>query len=743
MARPLSLKSDVVYKGETVSRLSDLLRELQGREPVLARDLEREVSALSDRRAFGLNFERHVPEAIELPGRKVRKGDKVRILPTRGQVSSKSDATLWRIIGMDLSVGTARLEPLASPAPDSGEPVVEAGEAHLKTTAAALDDLVVVAEFRDPIYPGLVSTGRIERGGDKPFHTVVNSENFHALETLLFSHRGKVDCIYIDPPYNTGAKDWKYNNDYVEGDDLYRHSKWLAFMERRLLLSKELLNPEGSVLIVTIDEKEYLRLGLLLEQTFPEAQIEMITSVISSKGVARFGQFSRVEEYIFTVRLGAQEVSLCEGNMLDDSRSASAKVGKPVDWLGLRRREPSARRGARPKQFYPVFVDLRTGYVQSIGDEITNGVDRLAVVAPRGSFAVWPLLPDGTEGLWGITPDTARTYLACGYLRARNYKSDSKYVAIQYLPSGTVAAIKSGDIEVTGRDNDGAVIATYKSAKGVIPKRVWNMASHNAEVGGTGLLAKLVPGRRFPFPKSLFAVEDVLRFFVVDKPTATVMDFFSGSGTTAHAVMRLNRQDGGRRQSIIVTNNEVAADEQKALRAKRLRPGDLEWEQWGICEYITKPRIAAAITGKCPGGEPIKGDYKFTDEFPMADGFEENVEFFTLTYEAPLRVASNREFARIAPLLWIRAGARGRRIDDISKGWDVANAYGVLADLDHTREFLKAVAANDNVVIAYVVTDEDHLFESVARELPDHVEPVRLYEAYLRNFEIDSGRGSL
>jgi adenine-specific DNA-methyltransferase len=207
--------------------------------------------------------------------------------------------------------------------------------------------------------------------------------------------------------------------------------------------------------------------------------------------------------------------------------------------------------------------------------------------------------------------------------------------------------------------------------------------------------------------------------------------------------MRLNKQDGGQRRSIMVTNNEVAAGEQKVLREKGLRPGDAEWERWGICEYITKPRIEAAIRGRTPDGEPIVGDYQFTDEFPMADGFEENFESFTLTYEAPLRVASNREFSRIAPLLWMRAGARGRRIDDISNGWDVADAYGVLADLDHTPDFLKAIAAKETVAIAFVVTDEDRLFESVARQLPNHVEPVRLYEAYLRNFEIESGRGSL
>ena len=125
----------------------------------------------------------------------------------------------------------------------------------------------------------------------------------------------------------------------------------------------------------------------------------------------------------------------------------------------------------------------------------------------------------------------------------------------------------------------------------------------------------------------------------------------------------------------------------------------------------------------------------------MADGFEENVEFFTLTYESPLRVASNRDFERIAPLLWLRAGARGRRIEDVSRGWDVAEAYGVLADLDTVDDFVRAVSGQEGPSIAFIVTDEDRLFQSVVRDLPGGVEPVRLYEAYLRNFEIEAGRG--
>lgn len=250
-----------------------------------------------------------------------------------------------------------------------------------------------------------------------------------------------------------------------------------------------------------------------------------------------------------------------------------------------------------------------------------------------------------------------------------------------------------------------------------------------------------MPDRKFPFPKSLYAVEDSLRFFVAGKPNATILDFFSGSGTTAHAVMRLNRQDGGRRQCISITNNEVAADEQSALRKAGLRAGDPEWEKWGICDYITKPRIAAAITGKTPDGQPIAGDYKFTDEFPMAEGFEENAEFFTLTYEAPVAVSHNLAFQRVAPLLWMRAGSEGRRIDDLpAQGWEVADTYGLLVDLDRAAEFCAAAVAADGLRLAYIVTDDDRRFQAVTRALPDTIEPVRLYESYLSNFRFAMGR---
>ncbi len=702
-----------------MSRLTDLIAQAKAKDAQTGADLEREFKALSSRLPFGLNFERHRPEAVELPLRPIRKGDKVRVLPERGS-TSKGDQRLWRVvrIGGSGKRKVADLELLDVATPEA--------------KSVPLEDLVVVAEFKDTIYPGLVSTGKVDRGGNKPYHTVINAENYHALKALTWSHRGKVDAIYIDPPYNTGAKDWKYNNDYVEGDDLYRHSKWLAFMERRLRLAKELLNPADSVLIVTIDEKEYLRLGLLLEQLFPEARIQMLSTVINPKGVPRDG-FARVDEYIFFVQFGAAEI-------VGDVKEGSG--GTEVRWRGLTRTGANGVRSKSPGAFYPIYFD-RAGKIVRIGDALPLREDPRSIVAPRGQYVAWPTpRPDGEEGRWSVVPPKLRELLALGAVRVGQVKPDEGQFPIFYLTSAQLQAIGSGELEMRGRTPEGVMKVFYKEDGGRVsaPRTVWEKVSHSASEHGSGLLRTILPDRRFPYPKSLYAVEDVLRIAVRDKQEALVVDFFAGSGTTAHAVMRLNRQDAGRRQCISVTNNEVAADEQKKLRDKGHRPGDGEWEKWGISEYITKPRIAAAITGKAPNGERINGDYRFTDEFPMSEGFEENAEFFTLTYETPVAVSHHLAFARIAPLLWMRAGSRGRRIEKIpAAGWKVVDTYGLLTELDEATPFLKAVRKSKDLRIVYIVTDDERRFQALARRLPEGVEPVRLYESYLTNFAFANG----
>jgi adenine-specific DNA-methyltransferase len=550
---------------------------------------------------------------------------------------------------------------------------------------------------------------------------------------LTFTHRGKIDVIYIDPPYNSGAKDWKYNNDYVEGEDLYRHSKWLAMIERRLLVARELLSPSSSVLIVTIDEKEVLRLGLLLEQLFPESRIQMVSSVINPNGTSRPDALNRTDEYIFFVRFGA---AMIHPDQVDENRP------REVRWDTFRRHNPANIRPSRPNQFYAIFVDPETKKIVDVGDPLPPDLDRNEVEVPKGLVAVFPVRDDGTEMMWSTRPEVAKKRAAGGYLRVgRHTPSKPQPYSISGMYGGGIADIEAGRAEITKTLQDGSVRAHYKGVRLVMPTTNWNRPSHNARTGGSDFLAALMPGRRFPFPKSIYAVEDCLRYFVAENPCAIVLDFFSGSGTTAHAVMRLNKQDGGSRQCICVTNNEVSADEQKALLENNLRPGDSEWERWGICEYITKPRIKAAITGKTPDGDDIRGDYKFNDEFSMSEGLEENAEFFTLKYESPVAVGHNRAFASIAPLLWMRAGSQGRRIDnEPSAGWEVADTYGVLIDLDKAAQFAAAVADAGPIRIAYIVTDDDRRFQSVAQRLPDSVEAVRLYESYLTNFRFSMGR---
>jgi adenine-specific DNA-methyltransferase len=235
-------------------------------------------------RKFGLVFEDHLPELLPLPKARPRKGDLV--APRGGPLQD-----LWRVRGTK----DGRLQCLRPQAEGNSGAAAAAAEAEFDPA-----EVVVVREFGEPVFPALVPVDAVSNGGpDAPWHTLIEADNYHALQLLEYLYAGKVDCIYIDPPYNTGARDWKYNNDYVDGNDAWRHSKWLAFMEKRLALARRLLNPVESVLIVTIDEKEYLRLGLLLAQRFPEAEIQMVSAVINRAGSSRSGRFSRVDEYIF------------------------------------------------------------------------------------------------------------------------------------------------------------------------------------------------------------------------------------------------------------------------------------------------------------------------------------------------------------------------------------------------------------------------------------------------------------
>ena len=694
--------------------LQDLIKQID--DETLRQRIMMEVGKLTKQKKFGLVFEEHLPECTPLYDVEIRIDSKVAL--KTGQVS---DIYIVRTIDGDKVICEHKID-------------------HAQVEFA-LDELVAIAEFGEPIYPYLKPIDMVCNAPDSDlWHTLIEADNYHALQLLEYLYAGKVDCIYIDPPYNTGARDWKYNNDYVDGTDAYRHSKWLSFMEKRLRMAKKLLNPKDSVLIVTIDEKEYLHLGCLLEEIFTEARIQMITTVISAKGVVRTGQFSRVEEYIYILELGNSSVQPGIYNMLDDE--IKKEPDRSIEWLGFRRRAPQAKRNSRPNQFYPVFVSNSDGRIISIGDVVKHGVDRNSIPVPEGCTALWPLSKDGDERLWSLVPEQARINFEKGYLRVNNWNSEKRTGTVYYLPSGTIDDIENGKAEIVGYNADGSVEAKYHSEGTTPPKRVWNMKTHNAETYGTNILNAII-GKRFDYPKSLYAVHDSLRFYVERKKDALIIDFFSGSGTTLHAVNLLNVEDGGHRRCIMVTNNEVSEAEAKVLMKQGIKPSDEEWEKLGIARYVTWPRTVCSIEGHDVNGNPLKGNY-LGSNIPMADGFKTNAAYFKLGFLDKASIRIGRQFREMLPILWMKAGCFGPcpvLVDQKVPEYMVLpeNRMAILNDNSCFKRFAEEVGNASEIETVYLVTDSDADYRSMSKGL-NVKQTYQLYRDYLDNFRINSRR---
>ena len=281
------------------------------------------------------------------------------------------------------------------------------------------------------------SERRICKDKNLPWNYIIEGDNLQALYLLQKTHKGKVDCIYIDPPYNTGAKDWKYNNDYVDGNDAYRHSKWLSMMESRLKVAKELLSPKDSVLICTIDEKEYLHLGCLLEEMFSEANIQMISSVIAQKGVARNSSFYRVNEFIFMVQIGSSKVqplSLSNQWMLGRKKSAAAKG---IVWSQLRRSGTNDLRVDRPNLFYPIIFNKDGSKIVSVGNTLEFDKHPKSSLEECDDYLLlWPIKDNGIEGNWQISQSEVMSRLGKGYIKIGKRKENT--IPISYLKKGSI-----------------------------------------------------------------------------------------------------------------------------------------------------------------------------------------------------------------------------------------------------------------------------------------------------------------
>lgn len=339
-----------------------------------------------------------------------------------------------------------------------------------------------------------------------PVNLLIEGDNYHALSVLNYTHKGKIDVIYIDPPYNTGARDWKYNNNYVDNNDSFRHSKWLSMMSSRLSLAKNLLKRDG-VLIVMIDDWEYARLQLLLEEIFPGKEIVTVVIEHNPKG-SPTRHFTYSHEYAIFV-------------LPTDVNVINKDPTEKEDTRNLRRAGRASSREERPSMFYPIYV--KNGKIVRVGSqpEANFHPKKRNLIEKSGEISVWPIDDEGRERRWHFGLDSINEYM--------------DRIVVRESASGGI------QLYVT------ATLGRYKT--------VWRGGEFDAGKYGTSMVKDLI-GVEFPYPKSLYATAKCLETVIYERPDALVLDFFAGSGTTGHATLLLNKKDGGDRRFILCTNNE-------------------------------------------------------------------------------------------------------------------------------------------------------------------------------------------
>ena len=693
--------------------LQDLIQQID--DPKLRERILTEVNKLNKQKKFGLVFEEHLPECTPLYDTEIKRGSTVAL-----KTGKIDDIYLVKSIDGDNAVCEHKVD-------------------HTESTFT-LDELVCVAEFGQPIYPYLKPLDSVCNAPDSNlWHVLIEADNYHALQLLEYLYAGRVDCIYIDPPYNTGARDWKYNNNYVDNNDQYRHSKWLSFMEKRLTLAKKLLNPSDSVLIITIDEKEYLHLGCLLEELFPEARIQMISTMINPANVARAGEFGRSGEYIFFVMLGSSGPQRVKLNREWVSSKGRTHTGN-IRWDLLKRSGTNAERRHSPGGFYPIYINKSNGKIEEVGDPLPAGVSQAPPIGDL--YILLPIRNNGTEGNWQWSKETFLKRKEQG--RVKIGGNSKKGFTVYILKDGEYSKITSGEFSVSGRGINDELIVDTNNDDNVIatPGDIWKISTHDSTQYGSRLLGKLFNEKRFTFPKSLYAVKDCIYFFTAHKKDALIVDFFAGSGTTMHAVNLLNAEDGGNRRCIMVTNNEVSESEAKALLKQGFKAGDAKWEELGIAHHVTWPRTICTIKGVDVNNNPLQGEYIGTD-IKMSEGFNANAAFFKLGFLDKNAVALGKQFRELLPVLWMKSNCIGPcpTLDSESLPAMLIlpkNKFAVLIDEAYYSEFNEKMMENPDIETIFIITDS----ESAYREMIANYEGkncYQLYRDYLDNFRIIVG----
>lgn len=374
-----------------------------------------------------------------------------------------------------------------------------------------------IEELLDTHAPVLLEDDDLLIDNGEQMNFLIEGDNLAALKLLEKTHKGKIDVIYIDPPYNTGAKDWKYNNDYVGGDDTFRHSKWLSFLKMRLKKAKDLLSSEG-VICVTIDDYELPALWILLEEIFGECNhLGTVTIRNNPKGRMGSRKISQVHEY--AVFFGKSVSSkICKLPVAPEDKShkyVKDENGNYYVKVNLRKQGVDSDAvkpdGSYRDRYFPVYYDPSTGKIST------------SQVLP---VEILPIDNSGNKRIW---------------------RRDQEGIEKLYENNDIIVDNIKGRYQISFRFRGGL--------DGQMPKSIWTDSRFSASEYGTSVLSELIGREKFQYPKAVDAVMQCIRC-MSNKTDCTVLDFFAGSGTTGHAVMKLNEADGGSRRFILCTNNE-------------------------------------------------------------------------------------------------------------------------------------------------------------------------------------------
>ena len=348
----------------------------------------------------------------------------------------------------------------------------------------------------------------------KPNNILIEGDNYHALSVLNYTHKGKIDVIYIDPPYNTGNNTWKYNNNFVDKDDDFRHSKWLSFMERRLKLAKKLLTKSGTI-VVSIDDYEIHTLRLLMDEIFDARnRLSTITVVHNPRGRNDDKHFATMHEYMLIYSMNPDDADVGYFELTDKEIDTYKMRDDISNYLLVTymRGGNNSDRHTRPKMFYPIYYNIKTEKFDSIQ---TKDTIKLLPINNSGDEKVWK---------WG-----KETFLK---------KKDTELV---------VRKIKN-EYKIFKKRR----LLNIVSKK---PRSVWYDPRYDASSHGIMLLRNILRKKdTFPYPKSIWTTFDILK--LLSKKESIILDFFAGSGTTGHAILQLNKEDSGNRKFILCTNNE-------------------------------------------------------------------------------------------------------------------------------------------------------------------------------------------